>query len=237
MNVLEKKDYIYLERITKRIMIVKYLGDKCVKCGNSNIFVLDCHHRNPIEKEMSISKLVSGRWSKIEKEIKKCILLCRNCHNDIHFHCNNIDERSLNLKNKLLDLKGKKCCLECGHSSISSLEFHHTKEKQFDMANIISRKLSMPWDKILLELDKCIVLCRNCHALKHFDKDKFEKFKDIIFKKIKEYKEPQEPIDVIMVKNLRKEGLSYSQIAKRLGRTKSIVANVFYRERLNSILK
>ena len=65
---------------------VRILGNKCSKCGyNKHLAALDFHHCLG-EKDISLGNLLMRKWSeKIEKEIRKCILLCANCHRELHF--------------------------------------------------------------------------------------------------------------------------------------------------------
>lgn len=58
---------------------------KCEKCGESHIATLDFHHTK--DKDISISQAVGDGWSKerILKEIKKCVVLCSNCHRKLHW--------------------------------------------------------------------------------------------------------------------------------------------------------
>jgi len=59
---------------------------KCAHCGFNHIAALDFHHEDPSEKEYSVNRLVSnGQYKKAYEEIKKCIVLCANCHR-IHHH-------------------------------------------------------------------------------------------------------------------------------------------------------
>ena len=58
----------------------------CIKCGFSHSAALDFHHINPSEKENLVSKLVSdGRYTAARKEVKKCVVLCANCHRVHHY--------------------------------------------------------------------------------------------------------------------------------------------------------
>jgi len=60
-------------------------GGKCVKCGyNKSIRALEFHHTDATEKEFNPSGNMNMAWHKIEKEIEKCILVCSNCHREIH---------------------------------------------------------------------------------------------------------------------------------------------------------
>jgi len=73
------------KRVRKRKgWLVSLLGGKCVKCGYSNcISALDFHHEN--DKEEMLSRLIKdSSKQKVLKEAKKCILLCANCHRELH---------------------------------------------------------------------------------------------------------------------------------------------------------
>lgn len=74
----------------------------------------------------------------------------------------------LRLKNWYKNIKIFKKCEKCGEDHIACLEFHHINplEKKFN----ISMAISWGWskNKILKEMDKCIVLCSNCHKKEHF---------------------------------------------------------------------
>lgn len=71
-------------RKLKRKM-VELKGDCCSACGNKYPDVVyDFHHLDPSEKDFNIGQ--SRNWSKIEKELAKCVMLCANCHRIEHFH-------------------------------------------------------------------------------------------------------------------------------------------------------
>src|SRR5258708_4837526 len=64
------------------IFVVKYLATHpCVRCGQTDMLVLEFHHRNPKTKKRSISEMFHNGDSlkTLEKEIKKCDVLCANC--------------------------------------------------------------------------------------------------------------------------------------------------------------
>jgi hypothetical protein len=58
----------------------------CNICKENRHYVLDFHHTSN-DKEHSIANMVTRgfTWDKILKEIKKCEVLCANCHREIHF--------------------------------------------------------------------------------------------------------------------------------------------------------
>jgi hypothetical protein len=68
------------------------------------------------------------------------------------------------LKQRMIAYKGGRC-QRCGYSSCSrALSFHHiTGDKRFNFAGSHTRS----WSSLRAELDKCILLCLNCHAEEH----------------------------------------------------------------------
>lgn len=59
-------------------------GGKCLRCGyDKSLVALDFHHIDPEKKDFTIS---NDRFKLIEaiEEIKKCILICSNCHREFH---------------------------------------------------------------------------------------------------------------------------------------------------------
>ncbi len=69
-----------------RQKLVEYKGGKCVLCGYSKcIDALDLHHKDPLTKDFGISKNgITRSWEKNKAEADKCVLLCANCHREIH---------------------------------------------------------------------------------------------------------------------------------------------------------
>ena len=73
-----------------KIMAVEYKGGRCQCCGyNKYIGALEFHHINKNLKDFTISHIKSTSFNKkIQDELDKCILVCGNCHGEIHdgFH-------------------------------------------------------------------------------------------------------------------------------------------------------
>ena len=66
---------------------IDYLGGECLGCGlKYNRWQYDVHHIDPKEKEYNFGHMTGMVWAKITKELDKCVLLCKNCHADIHHH-------------------------------------------------------------------------------------------------------------------------------------------------------
>jgi hypothetical protein len=72
------------------------------------------------------------------------------------------------LKKELVNLKGS-CCKQCGYNkNLAVLSFHHlnpeSKEFTIDARSLISQSK----ESILKEIDKCQLLCMNCHQEIHY---------------------------------------------------------------------
>jgi len=67
-------------------MAVEYKGGKCKLCGyDKTVQALEFHHINSAEKDFGIAKKGYTRsWEKVKKELDKCIMVCANCHAEIH---------------------------------------------------------------------------------------------------------------------------------------------------------
>lgn len=81
-----KKGYIQKSKNNKyKIACVEYKGGKCQFCGyNKSLKALAFHHRNPAEKKFEISASYCRSWEEIKRELDKCVLLCGNCHCEVH---------------------------------------------------------------------------------------------------------------------------------------------------------
>lgn len=69
-----------------REMAVAYKGGSCQSCGyNKCLEALEFHHLDPNQKDFAISQYGHCRsWERVQKELDKCVMLCANCHREIH---------------------------------------------------------------------------------------------------------------------------------------------------------
>lgn len=94
---------------------------------------------------------------------KKLQSFCKDCAKTI------AKERIKGFKDKCLTYKGTKCS-KCGYNKCkAALEFHHVdgSEKDFTISNVRTRN----FDSVKKELDKCILICSNCHKELHYPND------------------------------------------------------------------
>lgn len=72
-------------RLKIKKQAIEYKGGECERCGyNKCLSALEFHHSDPDKKEFSLSGSHCYSWEKIKKELDKCILICANCHREIH---------------------------------------------------------------------------------------------------------------------------------------------------------
>lgn len=165
-------------RALRRQWINEY-KTKCSICGETDINVLDFHHKDSNTKDFIIASAVTNLWSKdkIYNEILKCIVVCGNCHRKIHVDDlvdlnktpkNNTD-RLRNMRRKwILELKEESGgCKYCGEKDIYVLDFHHEDEsvKTGNVGSAVSNLWSR--DRLIMEARKCVCICHNCHRKKH----------------------------------------------------------------------
>lgn len=132
------KNVIACQRRSK-LRAVEYLGGKCSICGyNKCLAALHFHHIDPQTKKYSPSHVI-GRWSfeRVKEELDKCILVCSNCHAEIHFGMYQPAEL---LRQKLLKLT-KQCpiCLESFETKNDDQKFCGSK-----CQGIAQRKIERP---------------------------------------------------------------------------------------------
>jgi hypothetical protein len=71
-------------------MAINYKGGCCQECGyNKCNAALEFHHLDPNEKDFGIGSYTVLSWDKVKIELDKCILVCANCHREIHDELNN----------------------------------------------------------------------------------------------------------------------------------------------------
>lgn len=87
--------------------------------------------------------------------------ICRCCVNA------KIRLRAKSLKLLCVSYKGGKCNICSYNRCLYALEFHHINqnEKEFEITGFKSTSLTA---KLRNELDKCVLLCANCHREAHF---------------------------------------------------------------------
>lgn len=79
------REAVTRNRVKAKQKAVDYKGGKCFNCGYSKCNdALEFHHIDGNTKEFGISDGQTRKWERVEKELDKCVLVCANCHREIH---------------------------------------------------------------------------------------------------------------------------------------------------------
>jgi hypothetical protein len=128
---------------------VEYKGNSCINCGyNKCLAALEFHHIDPTQKDFALSNDGHTRsWEEIKNELDKCILVCANCHREIHNSTINKEKVIERIPTKLekictvcnvnfvvgaTDSTQKFCSQECYKISIRKIKERPSKEQLLD---------------------------------------------------------------------------------------------------------
>jgi hypothetical protein len=71
--------------IKRKLELVQQLGGKCMRCGyNKNLAALTFHHTGEKNHKLDARNLSNRSIESVMKEFSTCVLLCQNCHMEIH---------------------------------------------------------------------------------------------------------------------------------------------------------
>lgn len=77
----KKREYRHRKAVLDRFKTIK----GCARCGyREHAAALVFHHRDPSEKERTVSAFLRVGWAAVKKELAKCDVLCANCHAIVH---------------------------------------------------------------------------------------------------------------------------------------------------------
>lgn len=102
------------------------------------------------------------------------------------YYCNSCNKKNntgsrknAHAKKKLaIEYLGGKC-KHCGleTDALSVYEFHHLRDKKYNLKFLIENR---SWNMIQQELDKCILLCSNCHRILHWREKNMTREEEIV---------------------------------------------------------
>ncbi len=119
--------------------------NKCCKCGyDKNLAAMDFHHLDPSIKEYNWNRLCKRPWVNIVAELKKCILVCKNCHAELHNPNQNVDKISIKTliidREKIIYLKPTGKCDREGCCN----DVYGTKYCSSECSHLCQRKVKRP---------------------------------------------------------------------------------------------
>ncbi len=113
--------------------------------------------KSAILRNMTVCKLCGKKFKDYQNKNRT---RCGSCNTKI---------RRYRAKSAAVKYLGGKCMV-CGwKGNQAALQFHHNnpKKKDFVIGNVANKN----WELIKSELNKCVLLCANCHAIEHSTKD------------------------------------------------------------------
>ena len=130
-----------------KLKLIEYKGGGCSRCGYNKPIpsVYDFHHKNPKEKDFTISGK-SWSYERLQIEADKCDLYCKNCHAEIH---DGLVQESRKLRMGLIKktIVAKRICPQC------KKEFTPPSNKRkfcsVSCTKLFQRKVKRPTRKIL----------------------------------------------------------------------------------------
>ena len=94
---------------------------------------------------------------------------CRQCNSDYHRRHKERHNKQIHARNRRLLAESRRRlwaylsthpCVDCGECDPVVLEFDHLRDKYKDIAKLIR---GWPWPTVMAEIEKCEVVCANCH--------------------------------------------------------------------------
>ena len=189
--------------------LVQYKGGKCEICGYDKCeAALDFHHLNPEEKELQLSSGKTHSLEKMKLEADKCILVCANCHREIHYKLNQVkrDEKNkeYELNESLIDSQYQK--LNCKQAQLNIEEIQKYIDGGLNQKEI-AKKCNVSWS-----------------TLKRFLKNR-------------EISTKQVPYNIDEMISLMKEYKNFTKVGEKLGINGSAVQKRFKNQGYPSKLK
>lgn len=112
------------------------------------------------------------------KQNNKRNTICKTCHKiyrDDHYKnnksktLNKVYKRRKELIKLSSNYRSEKGCIDCGVKDYRILEYDHIKDKTKNISEMVFNGNS--WSNILLEIEKCEVVCANCHRIRTWERN------------------------------------------------------------------
>lgn len=159
---------------------------------HTRVYCLDCSPRGS-KQGYELRKAETKKRTRTDSIDDNLVVVCSICSkktiyknkqskHGVNKHCSTC--RTLyqrhKKKRKAVDLLGG-CCKQCGETDIDVLTFHH-RDKEDKLFGISANYHARNWDLLLKEIQKCDLLCCNCHMKLHKQetKDKIKLIESII---------------------------------------------------------
>ena len=185
----------------KKLKLVEYKGGKCSICGYDKCpAALEFHHLDMSEKDYGIGSHLHKSFEFLKKEADKCILVCANCHRELHFKYNEEKRlaRETEENKNLSNAPEKRKIYSIDYNAVLSfINEGLKKDEMAKMLNVSVATLTRYFSKVGINLR------RGTRCLE----------------------ELEEPDQEELIR-LRKEGLSFSKIGKKFKRSRNYISGL-----------
>jgi hypothetical protein len=166
-------------RARLKAIVDEWKATGCVDCGYADIRAIDPDHRLPGAKVNNVSRLVTlcASEERLRAELAKCDPRCGRCHRlrtqgqrlSRWRSLTNVPpswRHRLDLQDFNDQVKLALGCTDCGWREWArGLDWDHVRgPKEAGIATMIANR--RPWLVLLAEMDKCEVVCANCHRVR-----------------------------------------------------------------------
>jgi hypothetical protein len=117
-----------------------------------------CKEEKPLDEfHSSVSSTFISESDKVYRR-----RVCKKCHTKTN------GERRKAVVAWFAEYKKTLKCQHCQVADFRVLEFHHedSSTKEFNLGDLVRKTPSK--ERLMTEVDKCIVLCANCHRIHHY---------------------------------------------------------------------
>ena len=81
----KNSEQVIAYRNRNKARLVSAFGGRCGICGYNRCHqAFEFHHLDPSNKDGSVLMFLNSSWSSTVKEVRKCVMLCANCHREVH---------------------------------------------------------------------------------------------------------------------------------------------------------
>lgn len=153
-------------KLAKQEWLNTLKDESCVDCGlKFPSCCMDFDHVRGI-KLKGIGELLGCTQEVVLSEISKCDLVCACCHRlrTTKQRGSTSNPTRVRYHSKISELKFEKSCLDCGRVLPPiTMDFDHVRGVK---VMTIAQMRSVSWSKALLEIEKCDLVCANCHRVR-----------------------------------------------------------------------
>jgi hypothetical protein len=179
-KIIRKKYITKIIKENKKLLLTRYMpGGRwiCKKCHKEFCCVqMAAHHPDQSKKRYVVARIVkSANIHRYFAELDKCEWFCRRCHNhkmsDPNLSYYETNKRNGRIKDRNVDLLLQNGvmphCSDCGDFlKPKEWEWHHINSNTKVME--VSKLMASSFVRLLSEIQKCKLLCANCHVLRHY---------------------------------------------------------------------